>query len=283
MLTRERESSRRLHSGFERNLPGYDRTPNVTATNRERVPPRRNRRNPLRATGYRDHAARPRCGVAVNVIRPSLSRKPVNLPECNSIRTALTSPQGRFCHPRWAEPEVVFRIVHIALDEGSPPTDGSPPPSYREQTVEIALGPNPIFQNGYVAALTRRVPPRQVVSAVPPSRRKRRPPRSPKRVGPPRIVETLRKAIEWRRQLDAGEVPNQAAIALREGITRARVTQVLGLLRLPTAVRSRILDMRGLPQGSGLSEHSLRQILRAAPGLKEHLDTIKTSLGGLAR
>jgi hypothetical protein len=78
MLTRERESSRRLHSGFERNLPGYDRTPNVTATNRERRTPRRNRRNPLRATGYRDHSARPRGGVAVNVKRPSLSRLPVD-------------------------------------------------------------------------------------------------------------------------------------------------------------------------------------------------------------
>ena len=83
MLTRERESSRRLHSGFERNPPGYDRTPNVTATNRERRPSRRNCRNPLRATSYRDHAARPRCGVAVNGIRPYLSRKPAQLPERN--------------------------------------------------------------------------------------------------------------------------------------------------------------------------------------------------------
>ena len=36
MLTRERESSRRFHSGSERNLAGCARTPNVTATNRER-------------------------------------------------------------------------------------------------------------------------------------------------------------------------------------------------------------------------------------------------------
>jgi len=108
--------------------------------------------------------------------------------------------------PGWAEPEVVFRIIHVALDDGLSPTDGSPPRSYREQTVEIALGPNPTFQNGRVAALTRRVPAGQIVNAVPPSRRRRRPPRPPKPVGPPRIVETLRKAIEWRRQLDASEV-----------------------------------------------------------------------------
>jgi hypothetical protein len=36
MLTTERESSKRLHSGFERNLPGCARTPKVTGTNRQR-------------------------------------------------------------------------------------------------------------------------------------------------------------------------------------------------------------------------------------------------------
>lgn len=110
--------------------------------------------------------------------------------------------------------------------------------------------------------LTRRVPPAQVVGAVPPSRRKARPPQSPKPVGPPRIVETLRKAIEWRRQLDASEVPNQAAIARREGITRARVTQVLGLLRLPPEISIRISTMQNAPTPSGLSEHALRRIVR---------------------
>jgi hypothetical protein len=34
-------------------------------------------------------------------------------------------------------------------------------------------------------------------------------------------------AIEWQRQLDAGEVETRAAIARREGLTRARVTQVM--------------------------------------------------------
>jgi len=94
MLTRERESSKRLHSGFERNLPGYDRTPNAAATNRERRPPRRNRRNPLRATPYRDHAAGPPCGVAVNGIRPSLSRKPVDLPERNPFHKHSRAQRG---------------------------------------------------------------------------------------------------------------------------------------------------------------------------------------------
>jgi hypothetical protein len=199
-----------------------------------------------------------------------------NLPECNSIRTASASPQGRFGRPRWAEPEVVFRIVHVPLDDGFPPTDGLPPPSYRDQAVEIALGPNPTFPKGSAAALTRRVPPDQVVNAVPPSRRKRRAPRPSKRVGPPRVVETLRKAIEWRRQLDAGEAPNQAAIARREGISRARVTQILGLLRLPSEVRSRLLTTVEGPRQLSLSEHTLRRLVTACD-LEVQLTILRTT------
>lgn len=112
----------------------------------------------------------------------------------------------------------------MALADG-PPSDG-----LREQSVEVDLGPRPTFADGLVGLVSRRVPVGQIVNAVPRSSRKPRPSRLPKRIGPPRIVETLRKAIEWRGQLDAGEVPNQAAIACREGISRARVTQVLGLL-----------------------------------------------------
>ena len=164
---------------------------------------------------------------------------------------------------------VVFRIVHVALDDGFPPTDGLPPPSYREQTVEIALGPNPAFRCGDIRRLTRWVPPSQVVNAVPPSRRRARPPRSPKRVGPPRIVETLRKAIEWRRQLDAGEVRNQAAIAHREGISRARVTQVLGLLRLPTEIRHDIMAAQDEAQRRRPSEHALRRIISVRNASKQ--------------
>jgi hypothetical protein len=35
------------------------------------------------------------------------------------------------------------------------------------------------------------------------------------------------RAREWRRMLDAGEVANQAELARRVGVSRARVTQVL--------------------------------------------------------
>jgi hypothetical protein len=155
---------------------------------------------------------------------------------------------------------VVFRIVHVALDDASPATEGPPSPRYREQAVEVALGPNPAFGGGDVGRLTRRVPAGQVVDAVPPSRRRARPPRPPKPAGPPRIVETLRKAIVWRRQLDAGEVPNQAALALREGITRARVTQIVGLLRLAPAIQDQVLVLMDSTHRTSICEHALRPI-----------------------
>ena len=146
-----------------------------------------------------------------------------------------------------AEPEVWFRIVHVALDARK----GGPVAAYREQTVEIALGPKGAFENGNIRILTRRVPAAQVVSAVPPPRGK------PK---PPRVVELLRKAIEWRTLLESGEAPNQAEIARREGITRARVTQVMSMLRLATEIQQHILSLPDMLRRPAITERALRPI-----------------------
>lgn len=62
-----------------------------------------------------------------------------------------------------AEPEVWFRIVHVALDGPG----GAPVAAYREQTVEIALGPKGAFENGNVGTLPRRVPADRVINALP--------------------------------------------------------------------------------------------------------------------
>jgi len=200
---------------------------------------------------YETRGAR-ECDAAASTTQGSGPFGTANLPERNRIRTlaqrcelgtadravnrASAFPAGRLPRsngvPRrlvWAEPEVVFRIVHVALDDGSAPPDGPVPPKYREQAVEIALGPNPTFPKGSLGALTRRVPSGQIVNAAPPSRRRARSPRLRKPVGPPRIVETLRNAIEWPRQLDAGEVPNQAAVARFEVLE----VQVEGFVDLP--------------------------------------------------
>jgi len=58
--------------------------------------------------------------------------------------------------PTWlpSEPEVWFRIIHIA-QEGN---NSSPVADYREQTVEITLGPKGTFEIGDIALVTRRKP-----------------------------------------------------------------------------------------------------------------------------
>jgi hypothetical protein len=125
-----------------------------------------------------------------------------------------------------------------------------------EQTVEIALGPKGAFENN-VGAVTRRVLAERVVTAVPRPRRPAKPPREPRT---PRVVEMLMKAMEWRRQLAVGEVANQAEIARREDVTRARVTQVIGMLRLAPEVQERILTMPETTRRAAITERALRPI-----------------------
>ncbi|MCK4415308.1 MAG: recombinase zinc beta ribbon domain-containing protein [Candidatus Eisenbacteria sp.] len=169
------------------------------------------------------------------------------LPKCNSIRSH-----------RMAEPEIWFRIIHIST--GGP--NGASGATYREQTVEIALGPKGAFENGNVGALTRRVAPERVVSTVRASRDKPKPPRAPRT---PHVVELLRKAIEWEALLESGQVPNQAAIARREGITRARVTQVMGMLRLAPEIQQHILSMPDVACRPSITARALQPIAQILP------------------
>jgi len=72
------------------------------------------------ATGYRT--------------RPQFVHRVIRLPKCTGLLTPGTL----------AEPEISFRIVHVAVDGAG----GAPVAAYREQTVEIALGPKGAFENG---------------------------------------------------------------------------------------------------------------------------------------
>jgi len=105
-------------------------------------------------------------------ITPSAGPGKCWLPICNRLRTG----------PRTVEPEVWFRIVHLAQDA----QNGAPVATYRERAVEIALGPKGSFENGNVGVLRLRAPPSRIVSAVPPGSPK--PARVPKA---PRVVELL--------------------------------------------------------------------------------------------
>lgn len=156
---------------------------------------------------------------------------------------------------RQGPPEVWFQILHVAPVGHN----GVSEAQFYEQTVEIALGPKGAFENGSVGTLKRRVTADRVVNAAAKVRRSAMPPRAPRT---PPVVELLRKAQEWQRQLDAGDVTNQAEIARREGVTRARVTQIMGMLRLAPEIQARIQAMPDGPYPTRITEHALRSILR---------------------
>ena len=179
--------------------------------------------------------------------RPQRPRgRDVWLPKCNSIRTGQR-----------AVPEIYFRILHIA-DDGRNGFSGT---EFHKQAVEIALGPNGAFQGGNVAVLMRRVATKRVLTATPARRPKstsRREPRTP------RVVELLRKALEWQAQLESGDIANQAAIAAREGITRARVTQIMALLKLAPEIQQHIMSMPETLNRPKVTERLLRPIAQVS-------------------
>ena len=74
------------------------------------------------------------------------------------------------------------------------------------------------------------------------------------------MVELLRKALEWQALLESGEAPNQVAIARREGITRARVAHVMGLLRLAPESQEHVLSMPDMVRRPAITEQPLRPI-----------------------
>ena len=80
----------------------------------------------------------------------------------------------------------------------------------------------------------------------------------------PRLVELLRKAIEWQGLLESGKIANQAEIAQLEGITRARVTQVMGMLRLAPEIKGEILSLPEMAHRPSITERMLRSVLAIA-------------------
>ena len=150
-----------------------------------------------------------------------------------------------------AEPEVWFRIVHITLEDPSGST------TYVEQTVEIALGPKGAFENENIGTLTRRVPSSQVVCAIPPPRGK---PKLLKVPRTPRVVEFLRKALQWQALLESREAESQGDIAQREGISRPRVNQIMCLVRLSPEIREHLLRLTDQRTIRFFNENRLRPL-----------------------
>ncbi len=70
--------------------------------------------------------------------------------------------------------------------------------------------------------------------------------------------------------MESGKVASQAEIARKEGITRARMTQVMGLLRLAPEIREKILTSPGTLHHRPVTERMLRPI----GAIADHSDQI---------
>ena len=73
--------------------------------------------------------------------------------------------------------------------------------------------------------------------------------------GPSSAAKALETALQWQSIIDQEGI-NRAEIARREGVTRARVTQVMSLLGLSDAVKRKLLDNE--PETRGWS---VRQVI----------------------
>jgi len=75
------------------------------------------------------------------------------------------------------------------------------------------------------------------------------------------LQHPIRLAIEWQRMLTADPGLNMAKIAETRCLSRARVTQVMNLLRLPEQARETLLALSDPKQIRSLTEHWLRSII----------------------
>ena len=68
----------------------------------------------------------------------------------------------------------------------------------------------------------------------------------------------IHKAVEWKKMLDDGSVCSMSEIARIEGLTRARVTQVINLLKLPAEMQNYLLNLDDPKEVRKFSERKLR-------------------------
>ncbi len=86
----------------------------------------------------------------------------------------------------------------------------------------------------------------------------------------------IHKAIKWEKMLDDGTVESLSQIAKKEGLTRARVTQIMSLLKLPAKFREFLVELNDPKEIRKYSERKIRKVqpdslaeLRANPILPD--------------
>jgi len=79
-------------------------------------------------------------------------------------------------------------------------------------------------------------------------------------------------ALQWQRALTLGEYPSPAALAYYLGVSRARITQILNLLKLPPEVIKTIHALCDPISAHLITERSLRPLLAlSADQQKAHI------------
>lgn len=59
---------------------------------------------------------------------------------------------------------------------------------------------------------------------------------------PEKIKHIIHKAVKWKKMLNDGIVNSMCEIARKESLTRARVTQIMNLLKLPAEMQVFLLE-----------------------------------------
>ena len=75
---------------------------------------------------------------------------------------------------------------------------------------------------------------------------------------PEKKKHIIHKAIKWKKMLDDGAVNSMSEISRNEGLTRARVTQIMNLLKLPAEMQVFLLELNDANQIRKYSERKLR-------------------------
>ena len=82
---------------------------------------------------------------------------------------------------------------------------------------------------------------------------------------PSSLKKTYRNPIylakEYEKMIDSGEVKNQAELARIKGLSRARVTQILNLLKLDKRIIDNLEQMGDPMERKVISERELRKII----------------------
>ena len=73
----------------------------------------------------------------------------------------------------------------------------------------------------------------------------------------------IHKAQKWREMLHSGEVLTLSEIARKEGLSRARVTQIMNLLKLSSDVKEFLASLQDPMEIKRYSERRLRRRLTA--------------------